>query len=270
MDNLTTNGLIDIGNAFFLRGEYGEAEKRFEQALQVAKANKGRRGEARALLSLGSLFVQQGGGGKALDYLEPALAFYELRLQHAERVSGALRRAGGSQRRVRRFQRPVRSLLLEHHHGRFRVQLRHLSDVQLDMAAHASGSVVGRARPVGRVRPRLHLATRHLQRRQRGALLPLLRQVRRVLRVGRDRRRQALLFGRGAQFLFQITPIWQLFSGAKADALAPAFGAYTQDRIYVESKPLSSLINEVAPTAILSVHMRDLPLNNLYEPRLLV
>lgn len=41
---------------------------------------------------------------------------------------------------------------------------------------------------------------------------------------------------------FQITPIWQLFSGAKAEALATAFEAYTQDRLYVESKPLSSVI----------------------------
>lgn len=76
LDNLTTNGLIDIGNAFFLRGEYGEANKRFEQALQIARANKGRRGEARALLSLGSLLVQQSDGAKAVSYLEPALAFY--------------------------------------------------------------------------------------------------------------------------------------------------------------------------------------------------
>jgi tetratricopeptide (TPR) repeat protein len=35
LDNLTTNGLIDIGNSQFLRGEYGEAQKHFEQALQI-------------------------------------------------------------------------------------------------------------------------------------------------------------------------------------------------------------------------------------------
>jgi tetratricopeptide (TPR) repeat protein/predicted Ser/Thr protein kinase len=76
LDNLTTSGLIEIGNTFFLRGEYDEAEKYFNQALQITQANKGRRGEARALLSLGSLYMQQGKTEKALSYINNALSFY--------------------------------------------------------------------------------------------------------------------------------------------------------------------------------------------------
>lgn len=77
LENLTTNGLIDIGYALTWQGSYSEAEKYFNQALQIARINKGLRGEARAQLSLGSLYVQEGDAGNALRYIEPARSFYQ-------------------------------------------------------------------------------------------------------------------------------------------------------------------------------------------------
>lgn len=77
LENLTTNGLIDIGNALMWQGKYNGAEEYFNQALQIARINKGLRGEARARLALGSLYVQAGDPGRALTYIEPAHAFYQ-------------------------------------------------------------------------------------------------------------------------------------------------------------------------------------------------
>src|SRR5262249_47504053 len=68
LDNLTVNCLIDIGNIFFWRGKYNEATQYFNQALQNARTNKGRRGEAKALLSLGSLSLQEADSVAALNF----------------------------------------------------------------------------------------------------------------------------------------------------------------------------------------------------------
>ncbi|MBC8029925.1 MAG: tetratricopeptide repeat protein [Pyrinomonadaceae bacterium] len=77
LDNLTTSGLIDIGNIFLLRGKYIEADRYFNQALRIAQLNKGRRGEAKALLSLGSLRLQEGNASAAVDSIKPAVAYYQ-------------------------------------------------------------------------------------------------------------------------------------------------------------------------------------------------
>ncbi|MDQ3919726.1 MAG: tetratricopeptide repeat protein, partial [Acidobacteriota bacterium] len=77
LENVTTNGLVDIGYSSMWQGKYSEAEKYFNQALQIARMNKGLRGAARAQLSLGSLYVQEGDANKALGYIEPAYAFYQ-------------------------------------------------------------------------------------------------------------------------------------------------------------------------------------------------
>jgi serine/threonine protein kinase/Tfp pilus assembly protein PilF len=77
LDNLTTSGLIDIGNIFLLRGKYNESDRYFNQALQIAQLNKGRRGEAKALLSLASLRLQEGNANAAVDSIKPAVAYYQ-------------------------------------------------------------------------------------------------------------------------------------------------------------------------------------------------
>jgi tetratricopeptide (TPR) repeat protein len=77
MENLTTAGLIDIGNSYFLRGKLSEADSNFNQALRLAQSYKGKRNEARALLSLASLRTHQSNPGEAAQLVERALVFYE-------------------------------------------------------------------------------------------------------------------------------------------------------------------------------------------------
>src|SRR5207237_6013753 len=50
MENLTTAGLIDIGNIYLSKGNFREAEKNFSDGLRLAQLYKGRYNEARALL----------------------------------------------------------------------------------------------------------------------------------------------------------------------------------------------------------------------------
>jgi serine/threonine protein kinase/lipoprotein NlpI len=76
MENLTTRGLIDLGNSFFSKGNLTEAEKYFKQALEFARNNRNRRNEARASLSLGSLYSNLGRKGEARRAVEQALPFY--------------------------------------------------------------------------------------------------------------------------------------------------------------------------------------------------
>ena len=76
LENLTTRGLIDLGNAYFVKGEDGEAAKYFEQALEYARRYKSQHNQARALLSLGSLELQRGETGEGLRNVEQALQWY--------------------------------------------------------------------------------------------------------------------------------------------------------------------------------------------------
>ncbi|HEX8773439.1 MAG TPA: tetratricopeptide repeat protein [Pyrinomonadaceae bacterium] len=82
MENLSMRGLVDLGNVYLARGDrsrgdYDEAEKYFNKALELARRYKARRNEARALFSLASLRIQQNNADEAVQYLEPALAFYQ-------------------------------------------------------------------------------------------------------------------------------------------------------------------------------------------------
>lgn len=77
MENLTTAGLIDIGTAYFFRGNFPEADNYFNRALQLAQLYKGRRNEARALLSLASLRSQEDKPNAVPELVRRALAYYE-------------------------------------------------------------------------------------------------------------------------------------------------------------------------------------------------
>ena len=77
MENLATNGLIDLGNAFLARAEYEKAEQSFNQALEFARKDEGNRNESRALLAFGSLSLQQNKPDEAQNYVKQALPFYQ-------------------------------------------------------------------------------------------------------------------------------------------------------------------------------------------------
>jgi tetratricopeptide (TPR) repeat protein/predicted Ser/Thr protein kinase len=77
IENLTAQGLVSLGRAFFLLREYQEAESYFKQALAFAEQSGGRRGAAQAHLALAGLYIQQEHRtGDALPHLDQALAFF--------------------------------------------------------------------------------------------------------------------------------------------------------------------------------------------------
>lgn len=77
IENQATTGLIWLGNAFFLRGDYDAAEKYYQQGLELARRDNGRHNEALALVQLGSLRMQQRKTDEALRYIEQALPFFQ-------------------------------------------------------------------------------------------------------------------------------------------------------------------------------------------------
>jgi tetratricopeptide (TPR) repeat protein/tRNA A-37 threonylcarbamoyl transferase component Bud32 len=77
METLIARGFIELGYVDFLLPDYASAERNFQQALQSAQKAGARLNEARARLSLASLYEQTGEPDKALPYLEQALAFYQ-------------------------------------------------------------------------------------------------------------------------------------------------------------------------------------------------
>src|SRR5205085_880461 len=70
-------GYIELGYVGFLTGDYTSAEHDFQQGLDYAQKFGARLNEARAQLSLASLYEQRGEPDKALTYQEPALTFYQ-------------------------------------------------------------------------------------------------------------------------------------------------------------------------------------------------
>lgn len=89
IQNLATNGLIDLGYTFLSRDEFSEAGKYFQQALDFAQRDKARAAEARAKRALGSLNQQQGNVDAAIPLLEEAKNFYQTSGYRKE-ASGAL------------------------------------------------------------------------------------------------------------------------------------------------------------------------------------
>lgn len=77
MESLTTAGLVEIGNSHFIKGDFAEAEKNFNEALRLAQLYKGRFNEARAVLSLASLRVQQDNPDAAREFAQKALSFFQ-------------------------------------------------------------------------------------------------------------------------------------------------------------------------------------------------
>jgi serine/threonine protein kinase/Tfp pilus assembly protein PilF len=77
METMTARGYIELGNVDFLAADYASAEHDFQQGLDYAQKFGARLNEARAQLSLASLYEQRGEPDKALNYQEPAQKFYQ-------------------------------------------------------------------------------------------------------------------------------------------------------------------------------------------------
>jgi len=77
METMIARGYIELGYVDFLTGDYASAERDFQQGLDYAQKFGARLNEARAQLSLASLYEQRGEADKALTYQEPAQKFYQ-------------------------------------------------------------------------------------------------------------------------------------------------------------------------------------------------
>jgi tetratricopeptide (TPR) repeat protein/predicted Ser/Thr protein kinase len=136
LENLTTRGLIDLGNAYFVKGENDEARKYFAQGLEYARRYKSPRNQARALLSLGSLELQRGETGEGLRNVEQALEWYQ-RGGYQKETAQALILMGRAQREKGDYQAALRS---------FQQQLdlaRRLGDqIQMALAQEGIGTVL--------------------------------------------------------------------------------------------------------------------------------
>ena len=108
LENLTTRGLIDLGNAYFVKGEDDEAAKYFAQGLEYARRYKSPHNQARALLSLGSLELQRGETGEGLRKVQQALEWYQ-RGGYQKETAQALILLGRAQREKGDYQAALRS-----------------------------------------------------------------------------------------------------------------------------------------------------------------
>src|SRR5262249_3606822 len=76
METLVTQGLIGLGNVWFLRGDYPEAEKYYKLAIDSANNYKGSYTIASARGNLGSLLVQQSRLDEGLREIQEAKVFF--------------------------------------------------------------------------------------------------------------------------------------------------------------------------------------------------
>src|SRR5258706_13189216 len=77
MENLRPQGLTDLGYSFLVRGQPEKAEKYFQQSLESAQRVKARNNEARARGAMSGLRQQQNKPDEVIQYLAPALTFYQ-------------------------------------------------------------------------------------------------------------------------------------------------------------------------------------------------
>ena len=76
MENLATEGLLDLGYALMIKRSYAESENYLTQARDLAERFKEKRNQARANLLLGTLYIQQDKAEEGAPFIDQALAFY--------------------------------------------------------------------------------------------------------------------------------------------------------------------------------------------------
>lgn len=109
MENLTAQGLVDLGNAFFLRREYDDAEIYLKEALELAQRYGEDFSAARAQLFLAKLYVQKEQLDEGLSYTGRALDFYR-RAGYGRETSEALLLDGRARLLKRDYDKGLQSL----------------------------------------------------------------------------------------------------------------------------------------------------------------
>jgi tetratricopeptide (TPR) repeat protein len=110
MDSTAAIGLIDLGNAYSLRGEPEAAEGYFKQGLEFASRGRALFSQARAQLSLAGLYVQYDRPVEAAERTQPALAFFRATGRQREAMQ-ALLVLGGAQESLGQFGEAEKALL---------------------------------------------------------------------------------------------------------------------------------------------------------------
>jgi len=87
METMIARGYIELGYVDFLTADYASAEHDFQQGLDYAQKFGARLNEARAQLSLASLYEQRGEADKALTFEAPAQKFYQSAGYRTEKVA---------------------------------------------------------------------------------------------------------------------------------------------------------------------------------------
>ena len=77
LEELTTQGFLDLGYALMIKRSYDDAERYLRQGLELAQRFKEKRNEARANMLLGTLYIQKEDPDKGTPFINEALAFYQ-------------------------------------------------------------------------------------------------------------------------------------------------------------------------------------------------
>ncbi|HET6979957.1 MAG TPA: protein kinase [Pyrinomonadaceae bacterium] len=77
LENLTASGLLELGNSFSAKGDTEKAEYYFNQAIQVARANKGRLREAMGMTNLAGVYLQTLRIDDGLRMAQQALEYFQ-------------------------------------------------------------------------------------------------------------------------------------------------------------------------------------------------
>ena len=77
LENLTAGALLELGNTFLAKGDYKKAEYYFDQAIQIARTNKGRLREAVGMMNLAGIYLQTLRIDEGLQSAQQALQFFQ-------------------------------------------------------------------------------------------------------------------------------------------------------------------------------------------------
>jgi tetratricopeptide (TPR) repeat protein/predicted Ser/Thr protein kinase len=77
LENLAAAGLLELGNSFQSKQDYEKAEHYFSQAVQLARANKGRFAEAQGMSNLGGVYIYTLRVDQGLDMVKQAMTFFQ-------------------------------------------------------------------------------------------------------------------------------------------------------------------------------------------------
>ncbi len=77
LENFAAAGLNEVGLSHYFRGDYPKAEHFFSQAVQLARANKGRYTEAQGMSNLGAVYINTLRVDQGLQIVQQAMEFFQ-------------------------------------------------------------------------------------------------------------------------------------------------------------------------------------------------